>query len=328
MRQLGIKTKDEILELGIEEVQRGLPRVGAEVHRRVARVRHPPGALGRLRQRLQDPRTRLHGVGASGRSRALRQGPGLRGLPGAALLLERRDAAVQPRAADGRRRLPEPAGPGGHRRVCRLRDRRAGAGLDDDAVDPAVQPGDRGRPGHRLRRGRVRRHGRDRALRPRRGAAARRTPASWARRLDRVVRAAQGHATSSAVATPRRSPTSSGHPNAHPGRRRPTSSPPTDGTGLVHIAGAFGEDDKLVTDRDGIEPVVPVEPGRPVHLPGRRLRGHARLRRQPADHRAPQGGHRTGADGGETSVTTRHRAAAPRDLRPLLPALLALPGAR
>ena len=60
---------------------------------------------------------RLHGVGDVGVQAALRQGPRLRGLPGAAVLLERRDAAVQPRAADGRRRLPEAAGPGGHRRA-------------------------------------------------------------------------------------------------------------------------------------------------------------------------------------------------------------------
>ncbi|MEP6800165.1 MAG: isoleucine--tRNA ligase, partial [Lapillicoccus sp.] len=33
-----------------------------------------------------------------------------------------------------------------------------------------------------------------------------------------------------------------------------------DGTGLVHTAGAFGEEDKVVTDREGIEPVVPVGP--------------------------------------------------------------------
>ncbi len=32
----------------------------------------------------------------------------------------------------------------------------------------------------------------------------------------------------------------------------------TEGTGLVHTAGAFGEADKVVTDREGIEPVVPV----------------------------------------------------------------------
>jgi isoleucyl-tRNA synthetase len=34
----------------------------------------------------------------------------------------------------------------------------------------------------------------------------------------------------------------------------------TDGTGLVHNAGAFGEDDKVTTDREGIKPVVPVGP--------------------------------------------------------------------
>ncbi|XVX18979.1 isoleucine--tRNA ligase [Actinomycetota bacterium] len=34
----------------------------------------------------------------------------------------------------------------------------------------------------------------------------------------------------------------------------------TDGTGLVHTAGAFGEDDKVVTDREGVEAVMPVGP--------------------------------------------------------------------
>src|SRR4029078_6519603 len=34
-----------------------------------------------------------------------------------------------------------------------------------------------------------------------------------------------------------------------------------DGTGLVHTAGAFGEEHKVVTDREGIEPVVPVDKG-------------------------------------------------------------------
>jgi len=39
-----------------------------------------------------------------------------------------------------------------------------------------------------------------------------------------------------------------------------------DGTGLVHTAGAFGEEDKIVTDREGIEPVVPVgKDGRFTH---------------------------------------------------------------
>jgi isoleucyl-tRNA synthetase len=40
----------------------------------------------------------------------------------------------------------------------------------------------------------------------------------------------------------------------------------TDGTGLVHSAGAFGEEDKLVTDREGIEAVMPVgKDGRFTH---------------------------------------------------------------
>ncbi|GAB2445801.1 isoleucine--tRNA ligase [Nocardioides hungaricus] len=40
----------------------------------------------------------------------------------------------------------------------------------------------------------------------------------------------------------------------------------TDGTGLVHTAGAFGEDDKVVTDRAGIEAVMPVgKDGRFTH---------------------------------------------------------------
>ncbi|RNI21365.1 isoleucine--tRNA ligase [Flexivirga caeni] len=34
----------------------------------------------------------------------------------------------------------------------------------------------------------------------------------------------------------------------------------TDGTGLVHSAGAFGEDDMIVTEREGIAPVMPVGP--------------------------------------------------------------------
>ena len=33
-----------------------------------------------------------------------------------------------------------------------------------------------------------------------------------------------------------------------------------DGTGLVHTAGAFGEEDKIVTDAAGIVPVMPVGP--------------------------------------------------------------------
>ena len=105
-------------------------------------LRHPPGPLGRLRQRLQDARPGLHGERHVGVQDAVGQGPDLRGLPGALVLLALRDAAVcntETKMDDvyrtGRTRrsrsafeLREP-GPG------------AAAGLDDHAVDAAVEPG-------------------------------------------------------------------------------------------------------------------------------------------------------------------------------------------
>ena len=49
-----------------------------------------------------------------------------------------------------------------------------------------------------------------------------------------------------------------GHPGAHRIVSAPDIVTTDDGTGLVHTAGAFGEEDKAVTDRNGIEVVVPV----------------------------------------------------------------------
>ncbi|NNG37198.1 class I tRNA ligase family protein [Nakamurella aerolata] len=57
-----------------------------------------------------------------------------------------------------------------------------------------------------------------------------------------------------------------GHPQAH----RVVAADfvtTTDGTGLVHSAGAFGEEDKVVTDREGIEPVIPVGPDGAFRFP-------------------------------------------------------------
>ena len=290
----------------------------------MARVRHPPGALGRLRQRLQDARTRLHGERHLGVQDAVRQGPGLRGLPGAALLLERRDAAVQPRAAHGRRRLPGPPGPGGHRGLP-PRDRRAGPRLDDDAVD-------RCRPTSRMAvgpdidyvvvesefTGRTERYvlaeARLAALRARAGRG----------RCRARRRAAQG-------LRPRRAPLHAAVLVLRGPRQARTVVLPADyvttedGTGIVHIAAAFGEDDKRAHRRRRHQPGRAGRRRRPLHLPGHRLRGPARLRRQPRDHRAPQGGHPR--RGRPRRRHRWHRAAAARDLRPLLPALLALPSA-
>ena len=148
---------------GHREVQRGLPRLGDEVHRRVARLRHPAGALGRLRPRLPHLRARLHGVGDLGLQAALRQGLGLRGLPGPA----RTAGTTRPRcpttscgwtttSTGCARTRRSPSGCGSTERPG-----RAARWLLVWTTTPwtlpsnlAVMVGD----GHRLRRGRVRRH--------------------------------------------------------------------------------------------------------------------------------------------------------------------------
>ena len=102
--------------LGVDKFNEACRDVGAALHQGLGAVRHPPGPLGRLRQRLQDARPGLHGERHVGVQDPARQGSGLRGLPGAGVLLAVRDAAVQHRDPDGRR-LPGPAGPGADRVV-------------------------------------------------------------------------------------------------------------------------------------------------------------------------------------------------------------------
>ena len=60
-KELGIVRAPGDHQVRHRQVQRRLPHQRAAVHRRVAALRHPPGPLGRLRQRLQDPRPPLHG---------------------------------------------------------------------------------------------------------------------------------------------------------------------------------------------------------------------------------------------------------------------------
>ena len=144
MRQLGMKTTQEILDLGIEQFNAECRESVFQYTQEWRDYVDPAGALGRLRPRLQDPRPRLHGVGDVGLQAAVGQGPGLRGLPGAALLLERRDPAVRHELRMDDDVYQPPAGPRGHRRPAAHRRpgrRRAGAGLDDDAVDPAANLG-------------------------------------------------------------------------------------------------------------------------------------------------------------------------------------------
>ena len=56
-RQLGITDKSQIDAMGIAAFNDACRASVLQLHRRVAGLRHPPGALGRLRQRLQDARS-------------------------------------------------------------------------------------------------------------------------------------------------------------------------------------------------------------------------------------------------------------------------------
>ena len=144
---------------GHRRLQREGPRVGARVHQRVAGVRHPPGALGRLRERLQDARHHLHGVGASGRSSAHDKGlayEGYRVLPycwrDETPLSNhelRMDDDVYKMRQDQSVTVTFPL-VGAKAEALGL-TARARPGLDDDAVDPADEPRARRRPRHRVR---------------------------------------------------------------------------------------------------------------------------------------------------------------------------------
>ena len=82
-----------------------------------------------------------------------------------------------------------------------------------------------------------------------------------------------------------------------------------EGTGIVHMAPGFGEDDQIACNAVGIPTLVPMDEHGRYTGRGPRLGRRARLRGQPAHHPPAQG---------------RRRRRAPRDLRPPVPALLAV----
>ena len=155
--------------------------------------------------------------------------------------------------------------------------RRERAGLDDHAVDAAVQPG---------RRGRTRTSTTSWSSRPARSPAGTCWPPPGSpptqRELgeDAAGAARRSPARSwSASGTPRRSTSSSAGTNAHQVLAADYVTT-EDGTGVVHIAPAFGEEDKAVTDAAGIEVVNPVDCAGQVHHPGAAVRGLPRVRRE------------------------------------------------
>ena len=188
-------------------------------------------------------------------------------------------------------------------------DRRLPPGVDDDPVDAAVQPGGRGQPGRRVRaRGRG-----GPALRAGQGAAGR--LCARTRRGTRDPR--HLHRARDLLGT-RYLPPFPYFMDARQqfsGVARRTTSRTEDGTGLVHMAPAYGEED--MGDRDARRHRRGHPGGRqgPIRCDGARLRRPARVRGQSADHPRPEeperpcGAERAGARCGTKPTSTPTRTA-------------------
>ena len=177
-QELGFAGKPDIERYGIAEFN---ARCRESVERHVGdvlRADPPDGLLGRHVHGLLDDEPELHRERLVVAQADLRQGPAGRGPPRRALLPALRHRAVRPRGRPGLRDPHRPVGlraPAGHQRRVGRQGRPAG--LDDDAVDAAVEHRRRDAPRRHLRRRPPRRH-RRRARRGRRAAA---RPPSWAR---------------------------------------------------------------------------------------------------------------------------------------------------
>ena len=206
----------------------------------------------------------------------------------------------------------------------RTRRGRARPDLDDDAVDPALQPG-AGRASTTSTTSSS--SSAASPARTERFVLAEARLAAYARELGDGRRRpggsrADGRRAGRRSLHARRSTFFAGQPNAAPGARVPTSSPPTDGTGLVHIAPAFGEDDKIAhRRRPGSSRSCPGRRPGPVH----RRRGAAVRRRCRCLERQQARSIARSERAGPSARRPGHLLLRQRDLRPPLPALLALP---
>ena len=218
----------------------------------------------------------------------VRQGPGLRGLPGAALLLARRDAAVQPRAADGQTSTSQRQDPSVTVGAA-AGDRRAGArsGRRRRGRCPATWPWRSGRtsttswsshegePATSLAAARLGAYARE--LGRGRGRAGR-GRASRARDLRRPALPAVFDFFAA----------------GRWGTETPTRCSPADhvttddGTGIVHMAPAFGEEDKVALTRPASRRCSPVDDGGMFTAEVPPYRG-CTCSRPTADHQRPQG---------------------------------------
>ena len=306
---LGLKTKAEILALGIEKFNEACRASVLQVHRRVA------GSYVTRQARWVDfdndyktlDRDYMESVIWAFKT-LVRQGPGVRGPAGAAVLLERRDPAVATTSCGWTTTS-----------TSRARTR---------SVTVAVRAGDRASgcwPGRR-RRGRCRatwrwRSGRtsttwwssDAEGRPtilRGGRGWPRTPREFGdrRRGTEVAPAAEGRgadraALHAAVRLPRRH-RAVGDRNAFQviAAEHVTTE---EGTGVVHMAPAYGEEDQMACDAVGIPTLLTVDDGARFTSRGAAVPGSACVRGEPADHPRPAGGRRRWCARRATCTATR-----------------------
>ena len=236
-------------------LQREVPLVGAALRRGLAVADEPDRHVARHRRRVLDALQRLHRERVVAVPRDVGHGHDLRGLQGRAVLRPLRHRAVEPRAGPARR-VPR------RHRAVRLRALPVGRSrlrpprVDHDTVDAALQ---------RRRRGRARRRATSACASPEGGRdlvlARDRVAAVFGDDAEVVGadhgRRARRRALRAAVRSRRdRFPSTSGRA----GFRVVADEFVTvdDGSGIVHLAPAFGEIDREVAEREGLPTVNPV----------------------------------------------------------------------
>ena len=251
-------------------------------------------------QAYYDADQRLHRVGLVVAQGDLEEGPAVRGPQGRALLPALRHGAV---LARGRAGLQGRRRPVGVRALpAARRGRRVAARLDDDAVDAHLERGAGGRRRHHLRARARGRRGAD----PGRGAGRR---GAGRGRATRSSRACPGSRAGRHARTSRRSRTSPTTGRAATPSCAADFVTTEDGTGIVHTAVAFGEDDFRLGEEYGLTRAEPGQARRHLRRAHRAVGRHVGQGRRPGDRRG----------------AARVRPPVPRrGLRARLPALLAL----
>ena len=232
----------------------------------------------------------------------------LRGLQGRPLLRPLRHRAVEPRARPARR-VPRRHRAVGLRALPGRRPRLRPPRVDHHAVDARVERRRRGRPRRRVRAG------------ARRATAA--ATSCWPRRASPTCSATTPRSsarsrppTSSACTTSGRSTSS---PLDADGRSARVVAADfvtvDDGSGIVHLAPAFGEIDREVGERRGPADAQPGRPAARVRRHARRphaVGGHVREGRRPRAHRRARRGREARDASSTTPTPTRTAGAAAR----------------